>query len=650
MRELYRIQLKYSKMNHFHHVLTEMALVDFREEFGSSSYTLPIRLGELRDDDVSFPKSIRSNRTRLRVSVDPDSAYMSLFKILLEFEDFEDDRTLIEALRDAFVDQVKIISDGTRGSPDQIRNKCEASSAGALRSWNDSEKYRERERQITTPYIRQILNKRSLLGLSSIRRLSGEEIRGELIDIELFPARGSPETDQKTDEQQRIQIHKLFEKRKLATTSQEISPKRIPIQVPPGIGKSTLSRRIMYEYNWNPRLRSMFDLVIVLPLRKLKHSNNVKQLLFDEYFQLEPRGRQLAAALYELFSLPEDDAKHSLAQGNNTLLILDGLDETQGWPEESRDVISMLIGRPKVIITSRSTANDAVNRIAPVDLEIEARGLSIASVWHYLQDESFVSAEHAENIHRFVESNEVVLEMIQIPIQLDILCYGWNDLIVLESYVAHDRDETKSSEDLGNGGETIKPPTMTKLYQAIIRRLWRNDIVRLKKSDNGELLTYDIVNAVRDPARLMRVVQHENDLLGELAFMLVRANQLFFSDKDVQYAIRELESRKGPLPLALERNLQALSFIRLEYGGKGLRQYRFIHLTIQEFFAAQYLSQKSAEWNIYLSQFSNSRRWGGIWHFLAGLVFSSPNSSKDIELFFELLVSHGICKAIFMRS
>ena len=297
----------------------------------------------------------------------------------------------------------------------------------------------------------------------------------------------------------------------------------------------------------------------------------------------------------------------------------------------------MLIGCPKVIITSRSTANDFVNRIAPADLEIEARGLSIASVWDYLRDENFVSAEHAENIHRFVESNEVVLEMIQIPIQLDMLCYGWNDLIVLESYVAHDRDETKASEDLGNDGETIKPPTMTKLYQAIIRRLWRNDIVRLKKSDNGELLTYDIVNAVRDPARLMRVVHHENDLLGELAFMLVRANQLFFTDKDVQCAIRELESRKGPLPLALERNLQALSFIRLEYGEKGLRQYRFIHLTIQEFFAAQYLSQKSTEWDIYLSHFKYSRRWVGIWHFLAGLVFSSRNSSKDIKLFFEML-------------
>ena len=640
VQELYRIQLKYSKMNHFHHVLTEMALVDFRAEFGSSSYTLPIRLGELRDDDMSFPKSIRSNKTRLRVTVDPVSPYTSLFKILLEFEDFEDDRTLLEALRDAFVDQVKIISDGDRGSPNQIRNKCEASTTGALRSWNDSEKYRVRERQITTPSIRQILNKRSLLGLSSIRRLSGEELLGDLIDIELFTAKRSPESDRKKDEQQPITIHGLFEKRELAG-SQEISPKRIHIQGPPGVGKSTLSRRIMYEYNWNPRLCSMFDLVIVLPLWKLKHSNNLEQLLFDEYFQLEPQGRQLAAALCELFlkskSLPEDDAKHSLAQGNNVLFILDGLDETQGLVEKSRDVISMLIKCPNVIITSRLTANNSVNRVAPVDLEIEARGLSIKSVWKYLQDENFVSAEHAENIYRFVETNELVLEMIRIPIQLDMLCYGWNDLIILESYVAHDRDGTKASEDHENDGDTVKPPTMTKLYQAFIRRLWRNDIVGLKKSDHGELLTYDIVNAVRDPARLMRAVHHETDLLVKLAFMSVCANQLFFTDKDVRCAIRELESRNGNLPLALERNLEALSFIRLEYGVEGLRQYRFIHLTIQEFFAAQYLAQELARWNTYLSAFKYSRRWETIWHFLAGLVSSSRNSSNDIKWFFEIL-------------
>ena len=634
------IQSKYSKKkDYFHHVLTEVALVDIREKYGSSKYVIPIPLGELRHGNMTFPKSIASNNTRLRVPVDQDKAYDSFFKILMMFEDFEDDRPLIEGLQGAFED-CKLSLDGNGKNPKPSRLEHQTIIARAVREWLNSENFCKKERIITTPYIRSILNTHSLLGRSSICRLSGEELPIKLIDIELFTRGSIRNNDQKLFEQQQlVPIDKLFEKRKLAN-SREICPQRIYIQGPPGIGKSTLSKRIEYEYNLNPELHNMFELVILLPLRRLKHSKSLKQLLFDEYFALVPQGHEIVARLYDLIirSKPrqEEHPKALQAQEEKVLFVLDGLDETHDWPEESRSVLLMLLKWPNVIITSRSTADDFANSVARVDLEIEARGLSTMSIWKYLEDKDFVSAAHTENIRRFIESNGVVLEMIQSPIHLDILCYAWNELAMVKPAVAFDHDETKTSENLENDVETDKSPTVTKLYQAIEQKLWRKDIVRLKKRENGELLTDEIVDAVGDPARLIRVVQDEKTLLGELAFMMVCENRLVFTNQDVQCAIGKLESRTGLLELSLERNLQDLSFLRCDSDEIGLHNYRFVHLTFQEFFAAQHMSRNADEWKAYLPNFTYNWRWTVIWQFLAGLLSCSSNSSTVIQEFFEL--------------
>ena len=52
--------------------------------------------------------------------------------------------------------------------------------------------------------------------------------------------------------------------------------------------------------------------------------------------------------------------------------------------------------------------------------------------------------------------------LVNIPVQLDVICFSWNSL--------------------PGDGQAI---TMTRLYQLMVRKLWCKDAIRLKKTDGG---------------------------------------------------------------------------------------------------------------------------------------------------------------------
>ena len=86
-----------------------------------------------------------------------------------------------------------------------------------------------------------------------------------------------------------------------------------------------------------------------------------------------------------------------------------------------------------------------------------------------------VSSDTATKIHRFIQPKPFVKDMVRVPIHLDILCYSWDEL--------HRQNEP--SEFTTDGGEHVSP-TITALYQAVVRSLWRKAIPTLDKLDQGE--------------------------------------------------------------------------------------------------------------------------------------------------------------------
>ncbi|KAM7212076.1 hypothetical protein V8F06_012538 [Rhypophila decipiens] len=600
--EIAKIQHDFaSKMGStFHHVLTELAFVQFRNQYQKSPSMIPVLLDESACLDAFFSEDLLYKDTLLRESVNHEDLHKSLFKIILRFESVERNRFLIEAMRECFTKCREALQTKVTLERTQYRVDCEGIMLKTLQHLVRDPRYQRLERQITLPEIRKILNLHLLMDLSMIQRVSGDILPGECRDVDLC-VDSADETKRKL-----VKLHNLFDEMEIDGKG-KITPRRILIRGLPGVGKSTLSRRIAYEYSRHTFLNKA-DLVVRLPLRNLELSDDLAQLLFAEFFSLEPKGRELSQKLAETILSPAKRREVRI------LFVLDGLDETTGFEGGSRSLLSHLIEQDCVVITSRfgSARGKLVKHI---DLKLQAIGLSLDAIWNYLDNRTVVpSVEDAEAIRQHIEENETLQDLIRIPIHLDMLCYSW--------------DELKKT------GDTAGVPTTTEIYQAIAHKLWRKDIPRLNKSDHGQPLTASIVEAVRDPRRLERVVQAELSLMGMLATILLDKGRTQLSDMDISTTITQLEAESGALPLSLESHLPMLSFLRLESDINSQRTFSFIHLTFQEYFAACYLLRNPTALKKSLASHKLNHRFAVVWQFVAGLL---PTEHLGVKQYFELL-------------
>ena len=657
------VQERYSranKMGHvFHHVLTETALLSFRNQSPGVDYTIPIILSGDDDWETDLkwdPKFVHTTKTQIQITVESEKEHQQFFKILLMFESLEIHRRPIEVMRKCFDDCVELLKGDVQ--PEKYRRQVEIYIYEAMRNLNDQ--WQMIERPITPGHIRDRLNLYSKLDVQSIRRVSGEKLPENLIDIDLavaerlnsrdeLPVNGQQEgmqmplhglfDERNVGKRQLVPLHGLFDERNVGKRQivplhglfdernvggKNIRPQRISIQGRPGIGKTTLCRRLMYEYSWHENLRKKFDLVVRIPVGKLENSADLNNLLFEEYFQAVSEGRDLSNRLRDLILAHENaNLEEKNASSVRILIILDGLDEARWWSQERRALLEKLMGRPAVIITSRSHDTDMLH--LSVDLHLEALGLNTMSVDAYLDNTRIVLSDTAMRIHRFIEAKPFVKDMVRVPIHLDILCYSWDEL----------HRQNAPTESTTDEGEHVSP-TITALYQAVVRSLWRKDIPSLGKLDQGESVNVEIIGAVQDSVRLERLVHIESNFLEEMANNMMESDRLEFTDNDIAEAIRRVESNGNQLPLSLERNLHKLSLLR-SYLSEGHRKYRFVHLTFQEFFAARYLTRQvarhRASFETNLRQHKYNRRYEVVWMFFTGLL----SRAEELNFFLKLL-------------
>ncbi|KXJ84692.1 NACHT domain-domain-containing protein [Microdochium bolleyi] len=390
--------------------------------------------------------------------------------------------------------------------------------------------------------------------------------------------------------------------------------RRILIRGRAGVGKTTLCKKIVHEFKrgtW-AEWAQLFDRILWVPLRNLKLEGRRCQPAYDftclfhhEYFTLPNSRTDLAKELSRALEM----------KNSRTLFLLDGLDEVSqdltGDGSMSR-FLEELLKQPNVIITSRPSANTPPH----LDLELETVGFHPDQVEAYVE-RAFtapvtgkVDLNKTKEVLSFLKGHWLIEGLVRIPIQLDALCYTWDDF----------------------DPESV-PNTMTGMYEAIEQKLWKKDVVRLQKMSE--------YNAMKDrPAEVQQRVGNELRVLECLAFNAHRD------------AIVDIFP---PSTLPLDETLEQLSFLRTSDSSAKLkdREYHFIHLTFQEYFAARYFvrqwkEDKQLEYRFkpqkyaaptdpasFLRTHKYIARYDVLWRFVTGLL----NSEKDDETlrFFNIL-------------
>ncbi len=426
-----------------------------------------------------------------------------------------------------------------------------------------------------------------------------------------------------TNLDKQVVLEKLFDPG-VASGGRQTVPKRILIRGRAGAGKTTLSKKIVYEYTQSGMWRSQFDWLLWISLRKLKgkSSADLETLFYEEYFHTHPLGRGLARTLCEQVNGAAKD---------KTLFVLDGWDEVaQEWDSAHPMAIFLknLLNQTAVIVTSRPQVD--LQEIRPMDLELETLGFSSENVEVYLNNSDIVPPAHAEAIRNLMRDNPFVQELVNVPIQLDTLVFSW--------------DEIRQMQQVSI--------TITALYQAMTNKLWRKDILRLQKQVDGKVLTESIVNALRTTARIEHPIKAEKAFLCNLAFKGLEENYIEFQLPYLDDLIAQVVDGGLSLPLTLEEDLTKLSFLQMEGIDKdeAQRSYSFRHKTFQEFFAARYFAQHwetaqsllmlhplSKQWvKVTPEKFLEQRKYDPhyeiMWWFVAGFL-----RGNALNYFFEML-------------
>ncbi|KAF9347438.1 hypothetical protein BGX26_001071, partial [Mortierella sp. AD094] len=457
------------------------------------------------------------------------------------------------------------------------------------------------------------------------RRKEKEELKVQAAAFHRLP---SFEGISKANMKGSIPLETLFDERELRDGRNGV-PRAILVQGRAGIGKTTLCKKLVHAYQ-SGLWRDRFDVVLWLPLRQLKafRAHNLEDLLCKKYFEHRPKNEK--DALVSALTARVRDGK--------VLFVLDGLDEvlTDTRLEEGIVLDSLLrnlIGQDHVVITSRPSGVD-MSILPKLDLELETIGFSTQNVNDYLTN--VLTPDDATAVQGFIKRTPLIQSLVNIPVQLDVICYNWDPLLWNESV------------------------TVAGLYQTMVRKLWCKDVLRLQKSKPGNELTPPLIKILR-PYQIEQLMAVESEYLGCLAFKGIQHNhQIEFDEQTLCDAMEELDQYRAkanqePLPLQLLNTLKQTLFLHtadadLDAGkNDSHRAWYFLHLTFQEYFAATWLSrhlkidQGSSTRGLVLSmtlemtktfiqRHKYNPRYEVVWWMVAGQL-----EDKALELFFDLL-------------
>uniref|UniRef100_A0A1X7TBN1 NACHT domain-containing protein n=1 Tax=Amphimedon queenslandica TaxID=400682 RepID=A0A1X7TBN1_AMPQE len=338
---------------------------------------------------------------------------------------------------------------------------------------------------------------------------------------------------------------------------------RVVIDGPPGIGKTTLCRKLLNMWSSGPLVYQQYDLVLYCPLRnsKIATANTLADLFVRQ--------------LNRYKNVPDWFEKRV---GEGLLIIFDGWEELSEQLRQSSLAASIIhrkqLGQCSVIVTSRSYASSSLLKMDTLSRHVQVIGFSKEEISTVIVQTLQKDTKLAQKIihESDDESDEIISDdEVELPKDKDsqLAVKLINDLKV--------RNDVRSSCYIPlvcsmvilvfckEGGHL--PTTITQLYENFILQTIRRHV---KKHD---INPHTLGSLSSLPSQLAKPLQE----MCQLAYTNLANTRMTFSSHQLQ-----------SLSEAVKEDYLGLMTSFMEYSKK---KYQFLHLSIQEFLAAWWIAK-----------------------------------------------------------
>ena len=349
----------------------------------------------------------------------------------------------------------------------------------------------------------------------------------------------------------------------------------------PGMGKSTLAINICKQWAEGSLLQD-YDAVVLLLLR-------------DQ----EVQG---AKTIKDLLQTLNDDLYKEIVNNNGekVCFIFEGYDELPYHLQKSSIFTKLIEKLPKctLVYTSRPEAYYKIPYRGCKIIKIN--GFNEESVDKYILEafEKHKNGEEmAQKLKTQVHNNPVVRSILRIPINIAIVC------LIFFHY-------------------STLPKTLTELYTKLCLRLILRYIVT-RTPNEGQ------VEKLQSLDNLPTGISEQFLQLCHVAYKGMKNEKIIFSSKDLDVSENKLHGM-GLLLIAMTTSVAGRE-----------KCYNFLHLTLQEFCAAWYISKLSAEEQVdCMSIFQYQKRFEMVWRFYSGITKLQNKEILEFMLPCEAVKSH----------
>ena len=369
----------------------------------------------------------------------------------------------------------------------------------------------------------------------------------------------------------------------------------------PGIGKTSLSTKMLRLWASGEAF-NVFDVVFLVKFRR-----------FNDGAKLSLR--ELLAGAETVQRLDDSVWEFVQNESNKVLFIFDGLDEYSRKEEintqedykndvEEKMPVSVLYMKlaarellpgANILATTRPTA---VKHVADVDFQrtVEIRGFTSENVEEYVEKFTRGYPGAKAKIWGHIKSNINLFSLSYIPVNCFLICHCLLQSILCES--------------------SQLPTKMTDIYEMTVKTMLFNHMHDMEGLPRKELEKLKSTHMYEPFENFPEELQKTLNSLGEIASKGIEEGRLLFESSEVS----------GLEDCGL---LHKLPDLKPKAWNDPLKsQFCFIHLTVQEFFAAKHLANTETKEEIerFVCSHINDGKWQVVLQFVAGLL----NSTSDI--------------------